>query len=93
MMLTKKSLARRTFLRGLGVSMALPLLDAMVPAMTDTRLTAAAGNIRLGFVYVPNGIIQKNWLPSQAGSGFEFASTMKSLEPFRDKMLVLSNLM
>jgi len=93
MMLTKKSLARRTFLRGLGVSMALPLLDAMVPAMTDTRLTAAAGNVRLGFVYVPNGIIQKNWLPSQVGSGFEFASTMKSLEPFRDKMLVLSNLM
>ena len=93
MMLTKKSLARRTFLRGLGVSMALPLLDAMVPAMTDTRLTAAAGNVRLGFVYVPNGIIQKNWLPSQLGSGFEFASTMKPLEPFRDKMLVLSNLM
>ncbi len=93
MMLTKKSLARRTFLRGLGVSMALPLLDAMVPAMTDTRLTAAAGNVRLGFIYVPNGIIQKNWLPSQVGSGFEFASTMKSLEPFRDKMLVLSNLM
>ncbi len=93
MMITKKSLARRTFLRGLGVSMALPLLDAMVPALTDTRLTAAAGNVRLGFVYVPNGIIQKNWLPSQTGSGFQFASTMKSLEPFRDKMLVLSNLM
>lgn len=93
MMITKKSLARRTFLRGIGVSMALPLLDAMVPALTDTRLTAAAGNVRLGFVYVPNGIIQKNWLPSQIGSGFEFASTMKSLEPFRDKMLVLSNLM
>ena len=93
MMLTKKSLARRTFLRGIGVSMALPLLDAMVPAMTNTSMTAASGAVRLGFIYVPNGIIQKAWLPSAVGSGFEFASTMKPLEPFRDKMLVLSNLM
>jgi hypothetical protein len=93
MMLTQKALARRTFLRGAGVTMALPLLDAMVPALRATRLSAANPATRLGFVYVPNGIIQKAWLPSKAGVGYEFATTMKPLEPFRDKMLVLSNLM
>ncbi len=93
MMLTKKALARRTFLRGAGVAMALPFLDAMAPAMTNTARSAASPAIRLGFVYVPNGIIQKGWLPSTTGAGYEFASTMKPLEPFRDKMLVLSNLM
>jgi hypothetical protein len=93
MILTQKALARRTFLRGAGVAMALPLLDAMVPALKATSLSAARPVTRLGFVYVPNGIIQKGWLPSKVGTGFEFASTIKPLEPFRDKMLVLSNLM
>ena len=59
MILTKKHLARRTFLRGLGTTLALPLLDAMIPAMSGaTTGGAAASPIRLGFVYVPNGIIQ-----------------------------------
>jgi Protein of unknown function (DUF1552) len=93
MILSQKALARRTFLRGAGVTLALPLLDAMVPALRATRLTAANPAMRLGFVYVPNGIIQKAWLPSKVGSGFEFPSTMKPLEPLREKMLVLSNLM
>ncbi len=93
MMLTQKALARRTFLRGAGVAMALPLLDAMVPALKATSLTPANPAVRLGFVYVPNGIIQKGWLPAKVGTGYEFASTMKPLEPYRDKMLVLSNLM
>ncbi len=93
MMLTQKALARRTFLRGVGVTVALPLLDAMVPALKATSLTAASPVTRLGFVYVPNGIVQKGWLPSKVGTGYEFLSTMKPLEPFRDKMLVLSNLM
>jgi hypothetical protein len=93
MMLTKKALARRSFLRGVGVTMALPLLDAMVPAMKAAGLNAASPVKRLGFVYVPNGIIAKGWLPSATGTGYEFASTMKPLEPFREKMLVLSNLM
>src|SRR5579871_6472538 len=91
MIALKKSLPRRTFLRGLGTTLALPLLDAMTPAMAATRLTAKAP-VRMGFVYVPNGIIQANWLPSAEGVGFEFASTMKPLEPFRDKMNVLSGL-
>ncbi len=92
MIITQKFLPRRTFLRGIGTTLALPLLDAMVPAMAATRLTAAKPATRLGFVYVPNGIIQKAWLPSKEGSGFEFASTMKPLEPFREKLLVMSNL-
>ena len=93
MIITKKALHRRTFLRGIGTTLALPLLDAMIPAMAATRVTAANPAVRLGFVYVPNGIIPKGWLPSKTGTGFDFASTMKPLEPFRDKLLVLSNLM
>ena len=92
MIITKKALARRMFLRGIGTALALPLLDSMIPAMAATRLTAAKPAIRLGFVYVPNGIIQKDWLPKADGTGFEFMPTMKPLEPFRDKLLVLSNL-
>ncbi len=92
MIVTKKALARRTFLRGAGATLALPLLDAMVPAMAATRLTPANPAVRIGFVYVPNGIIQKSWLPSKQGPGFEFPATMKALEPFRDKLNVLSGL-
>src|SRR5207237_7170680 len=92
MIITKKALPRRTFLRGLGSTVALPLLDAMVPAMAATRLTAAKPAVRLGFVYVPNGIIQKNWLPSSEGAGFDFASTMKPLEAFRDRLNIVSGL-
>src|SRR6202051_4938717 len=93
MMITKKSVSRRTLLQGIGASLALPLLDAMIPAMAATRLSAAKPAVRLGFVYVPNGIIQKAWLPTKAETDFEFLQTMKPLEPFRDQMLVLSNLM
>ena len=88
MIVLKKSLARRTFLRGLGVGLALPLLDSMTPAFTS----AAKPIVRLGFVYVPNGIIMDQWTPKTEGVGFEFAPTMKALEPFRDRILVLSGL-
>jgi hypothetical protein len=90
MMITKKALARRTFLRGLGTAIALPMLDSMIPAMAAT--VGATTPMRLGFVYVPNGIIPKDWLPKTEGTGFEFMPTMKPLEPFREKLLVLSNL-
>ena len=90
---TKKALSRRNFLRGAGVMISLPLLDAMVPAFTATRLTAASGATRLGFVYVPNGVIQDSWIPSQVGNGFEFTQTLKPLQPFRNQILLLSNLM
>ncbi len=92
MIITNKALARRTFLRGIGTAMALPMLDAMVPAMAATGAGAKPA-IRLGFVYVPNGIIQKGWLPSTTGKGFDMQSTMKPLEPFRENLTVLSNLM
>ena len=88
MTITKKALARRTFLRGLGTVMALPLLDSMIPAMASTSKSP----IRLGFVYVPNGIIPKAWLPTSEGTAFDFMPTMKPLEPFREKLLVVSNL-
>lgn len=90
MIVTKKALPRRTFLRGMGVTLALPLLDAMTPAFS----AAAAGKpaVRLGFVYVPNGIIMKHWVPATEGADFDFAPTMKPLEAFRDRLLVLSGL-
>lgn len=91
MIITKKALARRTFLRGIGTTLALPFLDAMVPSIAGAGAQAKPA-IRLGFVYVPNGIIQKAWLPSKTGTGYEMASTMKPLEPYREKLLVLSNL-
>lgn len=92
MIITKKSLPRRTFLRGLGTTLALPLLDAMTPALAASRTAAAKPPVRLGFVYVPNGIIMDRWTPAGEGAAFEFASTMKALEPFRDRLIVLSGL-
>jgi len=91
-MFTNKALARRTFLRGVGTALALPLLDSMIPARAATLVKPAGPAIRLGFCYVPNGIIQKDWRPAVDGANFEFMATMKSLEPYRDKLLVLSNL-
>jgi hypothetical protein len=88
MMLTKKKLNRRTLLRGAGTALALPLLDAMIPA----GVAAAKSPIRLGWVYVPNGVIPAGWLPKTEGTGFEMMPTMQPLEPFRDQLLVLSNL-
>src|SRR5687767_4226959 len=90
MILTGKSLPRRTFLRGMGVTLALPMLDAMTPALA--RGNEAKTAVRLGFVYVPNGIIMDRWTPSAVGRNFEFASTMKPLEAFREHLLVLSGL-
>src|ERR1700733_11403977 len=92
MIVTKKHLHRRTFLRGVGTTLALPFLDAMVPAFGQTRLSAANPAVRMGFVYVPNGIIPAGWTPAAEGAGFEFNATMKALEPFRDRTLVLSGL-
>src|SRR6266700_5301336 len=92
MIITKKSLPRRTFLRSLSTTLALPLLDAMVPALSAAKDTAANPPVRLGFVYVPNGIIMDRWTPTGEGAGFGFAPTMQPLEPFRDHMVVLSGL-
>ena len=79
MFITKKHLPRRTFLRGVGVTLALPLLDSMVPAQTPLNKTAAKGSTRLGFVYVPHGAIMDKWTPATEGSGFEFSPILKPL--------------
>ena len=92
MIITKKALPRRTFLRGLGATVALPLLDAMVPAASALARTAATPATRLGFVYVPNGVIQEQFVPATAGAGFTFSPILSPLEPFRDRLLVLSGL-
>lgn len=88
MIINKKSLPRRTFLRGMGVTLALPMLDAMTPALS----ASAKPVVRLGFVYVPNGIIMDKWTPAAEGPNFEFKTTMKPLEAFRDRLIVLSGL-
>ncbi len=92
MIITKTHLARRTFLRGVGATLALPLLDGMVPALSPIRASAAAPVKRLGVVYVPNGIVMNQWTPDTTGSGFEMKPVMQPFEPFRDRLTVLSGL-
>ncbi|MES1256392.1 MAG: DUF1552 domain-containing protein [Acidobacteriota bacterium] len=91
MIITKMSLPRRTFLRGVGAAVALPLLDAMVPALSRAA-TAATPVRRLGVVYVPNGMSMGEWTPAATGAGFELTSILAPLAPFRDRLLVLSGL-
>ena len=92
MIITKKAIPRRTVLRGIGATLALPLLDSMVPALVALKDTAANPVRRFGVVYVPNGMVMKNWTPAAEGEAFEFTPTLKALEPFRDQMLVLTGL-
>ena len=92
MIITQKAIPRRTVLRGLGASLALPLLDGMVPAFAALRNTAARPVRRFGVVYVPNGMMMNHWTPSTEGSGFEFPLVMKPLEPFRQQLQVLSGM-
>ncbi len=91
--LTRKRLHRRTFLKGVGASLALPLLDAMVPARARAaELAAASGPIRLGFAYIPNGVIMADWTPKGEGETFEFSRILKPFEPYRQDLMVLSGL-
>jgi len=92
MTITRKFLSRRTMLRGLGASLALPLLDSMIPAFAAAPLSAAARRRRLSIVYVPNGIVMDKWTPAAAGSDFELTPTLASLGPYRDQLLILSGL-
>jgi hypothetical protein len=92
MIVTRMALPRRTVLRGLGATLALPLLESMVPALTATAQTPARAPLRFGVVYVPNGMVMQEWTPAQEGAGFAFPAAMKPLEPFRDKLTVLSGL-
>ena len=92
MFITRKCLSRRTFLRGTGVTLALPFLDAMVPALTAQSKTAANVSPRLSFVYLPHGAIMDKWTPKKEGSGFEFTTILESLKPFRDQINIISGL-
>jgi len=89
MIITKRCLDRRTFLRGAGAALSLPLLDSMIPA-----LSAGAGKptVRLGFIYHPTGAIQAKWTPAAEGAGFEFSPTLKVLEPLREHVNVITGL-
>jgi len=92
MFMTKMAVPRRTFLRGMGATVALPLLEAMVPAATAVAKTAGARPARAGFIYVPHGADMPSWTPATAGSNFELSPTLQSLAPFKDQLLVISNL-
>src|SRR5688572_26437682 len=92
MFITKKHLSRRTMLRGLGTSIALPLLDAMIPAATALAQTAANPKTRLSSIYIPHGATMDLWTPKTAGKDFEFSPILKPLEPFRSNLNIISNL-
>lgn len=91
-MITRKHLPRRTFLRGLGTAVALPMLDAMSPAFARPAREAAKGATRLAFIYVPNGIIMQDWTPEATGRGFELPKTLEPLKAQQDSLLILSGL-
>src|SRR5436309_8918200 len=88
MLITKMSLPRRTFLRGMGTTLALPFLDAMVPALG----AAPKAPPRFTAIYFGNGANLNDWTPATEGSGFTFTPTLKPLEPFRNRTLVLTGL-
>lgn len=90
MMIFNKTIPRRSFLRGTGVALALPFMDAMVPVFGATD--AGTRPTRLSFIEVPNGIIMNNWTPTVEGAGFELTPILEPLAPFRDRMLILSGL-
>ncbi len=92
MMITRKSLPRRTVLRGLGASLALPLLDGMVPAFAAIRNTAAKPARRFGAIYVPNGVEMRAWTPAADGTALELTTVLEPLAPVRQQVNVLTGL-
>jgi hypothetical protein len=94
MILTRKHVSRRTLLRGVGAAVALPVLDAMVPALTAAAtVSKKIAPMRMVFVYVPNGIDMRNWTPAAEGHGFQLTKILDPLAPVQDDVLVLSGLM
>ena len=87
-MITGTALPRRTFLRGMGATVALPFLDAMTPAFASPSKPVP----RVAFVYTANGVIMRDWTPAAEGTGFAFSKTLAPVEPFRDDLLVLTGL-
>ncbi len=92
MFITRKHLSRRTILKGAGCAIALPFLDAMVPAYTAVAKTAAAAKPRLAFVYFPHGAIMEKWTPEQEGKDFMLSPILKPLAPYQKKLTIVSGL-
>jgi hypothetical protein len=92
MFITKKYLDRRTLLRGVGASVALPLLDAMIPAATALAATAAAPRPRMGFVYFPHGAVMQHWSPQATGTDFELTKILEPAKKHRASMTIVSGL-
>src|SRR5262249_21346975 len=94
MMIFKKAIPRRTFLKGVGTTLALPLLDGMVPAFASSANMDAGGKspLRISVIYGPNGRIMQHWTPKQAGAGYEMSRALAPLSDFRENMLVVSGL-
>ena len=92
MIITKKAISRRTVLRGLGTAVSLPLLDAMIPALTAAQNTPAKAVRRLAVVYHPNGVVYENWLPAGEGTSFTFSRVLAPLEPFRSRVNIITGL-
>jgi hypothetical protein len=90
--LTQKHLARRTFLKGVGVTFALPLLESMIPAGRVFGQTAAVRPTRLACIYFPHGAIMPKWTPATEGAGFELSEILQPLKAFRDRLNVISDL-
>jgi hypothetical protein len=90
MIITKMALPRRTFLRGMGITLALPFLDAMVPALSAAA--KAKPTTRLGFFYVPNGIYLPNWMPNGQGTSFDLSPILSALAPYRDQLIIYDGL-
>src|SRR5215211_538019 len=88
MILTRKALSRRVLLRGFGTAVALPFLDSMSPALAAVKKAP----VRMAFLYVPNGIIMKDWTPAGEGAGYTLSKTLQPLAEYREKILVLSGL-
>jgi hypothetical protein len=88
-MITQKHLSRRTLLRGIGVSVALPLLDSMLPAFAAPKKSP----LRMMFSYVPNGVIMKDWTPIDSGTSFDLPRILQPMTPYRDRMLMITGLM
>jgi hypothetical protein len=92
MFITKKHLSRRTLLKGAGVGLSLPLLDAMIPAQTALAKTAAAAKPRMAFIYFPHGAVMDQWTPRTAGADFDLPQIIAPLKPFQKQLTIVSNL-
>src|SRR5262249_32991554 len=90
--ITKKPLSRRTFLQGVGVTIALPFLESMVPAATPMRQSAAAAKTRFGAIYFPHGATMYKWTPEGEGTNFEFSEILQLLKLFRDRINIISDM-